>query len=245
MNIEIEQIRVQRMLLLRDHLAELFKLVGAQAESVPVTEQPLLRVLLENLFQDKTLYEFLETLDRNTLMAVQKMKDRNLEQWNFQENEKQMDRQLDEKEDCIRSLEERLRTLETEKAKTQAALSAAEETVEALRKEQLNMIRDMIALRDNLLMRASWIAENDQEDANAAKLVDAQLRDTGRLLTKMGVEIQEDGGLFDNQKHTVVDTVPAPSEELIDHIFKTARPGYRFRGDTLRFQEVILYTKGG
>lgn len=245
MNIEIEQIRAQRMLLLRDHLAELFTLVGVQAESVPVTEQPLLRVLLENVFQDKTLYEFLETLDRNTLMAVQKMKDRNLEQWNFQENEKQMDRQLDEKEDCIRSLEERLRTLETEKAKTQAALSTAEETVEALCKEQLNMIRDMIALRDNLLMRASWIADNDQEDANAAKLVDAQLRDTGRLLTKMGVEIQEDGGLFDNQKHTVVDTVPAPSEELIDHIFKTVRPGYRFRGDTLRFQEVILYTKGG
>ena len=245
MNIEIEQIRAQRMLLLRDHLAELFTLVGVQAESVPVTEQPLLRVLLENLFQDKHLYEFLETLDRNTLMAVKKMKDRNLEQWNFRENEKKMDRQLDEKEDCIRSLEEGLRTLETEKAKTQAALSAAEETIEALRKEQLNMIRDMIALRDNLLMRASWIADNDQEDANAAKLVDAQLRDTGRLLTKMGVEIQEDGGLFDNQKHTVVDTVPAPSEELIDHIFKTARPGYRFRGDTLRFQEVILYTKGG
>lgn len=241
MNIEIEQIRAQRMFLLRDHLAELFKLVGVQAESVPVTEQPLLRVLLENLFQDKTLYEFLETLDRNTLIAIQKMKDRNLEQWNYQENE----RQLDEKEDCIRSLEERLRTLETEKAKTQAALSAAEETAEALRKEQLNMIRDMIALRDNLLMRASWIADNDQQDANAAKLVDAQLRDTGRLLAKIGVEIQEDGGLFDNQKHTVVDTVPAPSEELVDHIFKTVRPGYRFRGDTLRFQEVILYTKGG
>lgn len=241
MNIEIEQIRAQRMFLLRDHLAELFKLVGVQAESVPVTEQPLLRVLLENLFRDKTLYEFLETLDRNTLMAIQKMKDRNLEQWNYQENE----RQLDEKEDCIRSLEERLRTLETEKAKTQAALSAAEETAEALRKEQLNMIRDMIALRDNLLMRASWIADNDQQDANAAKLVDAQLRDTGRLLAKIGVEIQEDGGLFDNQKHTVVDTVPAPSEELVDHIFKTVRPGYRFRGDTLRFQEVILYTKGG
>lgn len=241
MNIEIEQIRAQRMLLLRDHLAELFALVGVPAESVPVTEQPLLRVLLENLFQDKTLYEFLETLDRNTLMAIQKMKDRNLEQWNYQENE----RQLDEKEDCIRSLEERLRTLETEKAKTQAALSTVEETAEVLRKEQLNMIRDMIALRDNLLMRASWIADNDQQDANAAKLVDAQLRDTGRLLAKIGVEIQEDGGLFDNQKHTVVDTVPAPSEELIDHIFKTVRPGYRFRGDTLRFQEVILYTKGG
>lgn len=77
----------------------------------------------------------------------------------------------------------------------------------------------------------------------AAKLVNGQLQETAKVLREMGVSILEDGGAFDSRCHTVVDTKPAPAPEQVDQIAETFRPGYAYRDETLRPQEVILYVK--
>ena len=116
-----------------------------------------------------------------------------------------------------------------------------EERVAQLEREQLNCIRDLIALRDKLLMRQSWLEEEAPEEENARKLAASQLRETARCLTNLGVEILEAGGAFDSGCQTVVEPRPAGTPDQMDRIAETFRPGYRFRGEILRPQEVILF----
>jgi len=108
---------------------------------------------------------------------------------------------------------------------------------------QLEMVQDIIAMRDNLLMRRNWIRDFAPEEEAAAKLVEGQLRETAKILEHSGVEILDQTGTFDYRLHTAVETRPAPSLEQDGQIAETFRPGYRFRSEMLRPQEVILYAK--
>jgi len=106
------------------------------------------------------------------------------------------------------------------------------------------MILGMITMRDHLLMKKRWLESYPSDGADTEKLIDSQLDETAKLLKELGVEILEDEGVFDSYCHTVVGTKPTSSEEMVDQIAETSRPGYRFCNEMLRSQEVVLYRKG-
>lgn len=231
------------MIQLQDQLMQLFELCGVQPERVQVKQMPVPLLWLEKLIQDNQLYNYLEDLSALAARAVVEMKERKLDDWCNQENERlveeladqleQKDFQLEEKNDRILRLEKELRA-ETEKTKL-----AEDRSVQ----EQVKLIRSIITQRDNLLMKKSWLQDCMPEEEMAAKFVNGQLQETAKILKEMGVSILEENGPFDSRCHTVVETRPAPAPELVDRIAETFRPGYAFRGETLRPQEVILYGK--
>lgn len=253
---------------LRDDMEELFRLCGAQAGPVDIRPAPALIRLVEKLVRDDALYSYLEGLDIQAEQAVQAMKGRQLDDWNNQQNEiriTELEQALEQERIRARETLDAERsqareTLEQERAQSQETLDAertqARETAEALsrelqaekerveqyRKEQMSVIQDLIALRDKLLLRKSWLEDQAPEEENARKVVASQLRETARCLTNQGVEILDAGGAFDTRFQTAVETCPAENAEQDGQIAETFRPGYRFRDEVLRPQEVILFT---
>jgi molecular chaperone GrpE (heat shock protein) len=61
------------------------------------------------------------------------------------------------------------------------------------------------------------------------------------LLNAVEVVRMDETGPVDPKRHEVVDTRPAPQETLVDHVAEVVRPGYTWRGDLLRAQQVIAY----
>lgn len=51
----------------------------------------------------------------------------------------------------------------------------------------------------------------------------------------------EDTGVFDSSRHTVVETKPAPEPSKVNDIAEVFRPGYVYKGEVLRGQEIIIY----
>lgn len=227
--------RYETMKHLRDHLNELFQLCGVPETQVEVSPAPALIRLVERLVRDDALYSYLEGLDTQSELAVREMEERRLDFWNIQQNETR----IAELEQELK--EERTRAQETEKKLSQE-LQAEKKRVEQYCKEQLSAIHDLIALRDKLLLRKSWLEDQAPEEKSAHKVVISQLREIARCLTNWGVEILEAGGAFDNHFQTVVETRPAENTEQDGQIAETFRPGYRFRDEVLRPQEVILFT---
>lgn len=227
--------RYESMKYLRDHLEELFRLCGMQPDRVKVEPAPVPIRLIEKLFQDETMCNYLEGLDTQAELAVREMKERQLDTWNTEQNEARIAELEQELE------QERTRAQEAKEKMTQK-LQAEKELVEQYRKEQLSAIQDLIALRDKLLLRKSWLEDQAPEEENAQKVVTSQLREIARCLTNQGVEILEAGGTFDNRFQTTVETRPAETAEQDGQIAETFRPGYRFRNEVLRPQEVILFT---
>ena len=221
------------MIHLRDRLTELYQLIGLDAHSVHVAQRSALLQWFETLFQDNNLYDYLEGLTDLTDQAVVAMKDRNLDDWNNRCNEArlaELEQQLSQLRLQLTQAEQQL----TAKAEAQAS-APADNTMQA--------IRGIISMRDNLLMKKAWAKDCMPQDVNAAKLVDSQLLETAKLLTQLGVEILEDTGAFDSKLHTVVQTLPAQSSEQVDTIAETFRPGYRWNGEIIRPQEVILFAQ--
>lgn len=215
--------RYTSMRSLRDHLEKLFRLCGLDEQRVEVKMPPRVVIMVENLFRDYSLCNFLDALDEQAALAVKALNDRQLDVWSSEETE----RRLEEVEAKLAGASQKQKELEQK-------LLAAENKNE-------EYIRNMIAMRDNLLMRRDWIKENEPEDVNAGKLVENQLRETANLLKKSGVEILEDDGMFDSSRHTVVETRETDDPLLDNQIAEVFRPGYVYQGNVLRGQEVIIY----
>ncbi len=248
---------------LRNDLEELFRLCGTQAEPVDIQRAPAPLRLAEKLIRDNALCSYLEGLDAQAKQAVQAMKDRQLDEWNNRQNEErisELEQALEQAQETLEEERNRARkALEEEQVQAREALeqerNRAQETEEKLtrelreekersdryHKEQLSIIQDLIALRDKLLLRKSWLEDQAPEEENAQKVVISQLRETARCLTNLGVEILDAAGAFDNRYQTVVETRPADNAELAGQIAETFRPGYRFQDEVLRPQEVILF----
>ncbi len=241
---------------LRDDLEELFRLCGTQGNEVKIAPAPAAIRLVEKLVRDKALYSYLEDLDSRAALAVREMKERQLDEWNNRQNENrvaELEQALErERAQAREALEdERVRAreaLEQERGRAQEAeekltreLQEEKDRAGRCRQELLSIIRDLIALRDKLLLRKSWLEDQAPEEKNAQKVVISQLRETARCLTNLGVEILDAAGAFDNRYQTVVETRPAENAELAGQIAETFRPGYRFRDEILRPQEVILF----
>lgn len=216
--------RYASMCRLRDTMEKLADLCGIKAQKIKV-KTPLRSVMIvENLFKDQSLTLFLDALDEQAERAIKALGDRQLDLWSIEETE----RRLEEKEAKLEEVDKKQQLLEQE-------LTLAEQRNE-------EFIVNIIAMRDNLLMRRDWIGENEPEDINAAKLVENQLRETANVLKKAGVEILEDDGMFDSSRHTVVDTKPTDDALLNHQIAEVFRPGYIYKDRVLRGQEVIIYT---
>jgi molecular chaperone GrpE (heat shock protein) len=67
----------------------------------------------------------------------------------------------------------------------------------------------------------------------------------GKVLEKEGVTPFEDVGSFDCERQQVVDTRPTDDPEQDNLVCATVRPGYRFREQLVRPQEVVVYTFDG
>ena len=224
------------MVELQQQLMELFDLCGVEAEMIKVSQMPVPLVWLEKLIQDNQLYDYLENLTGLSVQAVEKLKDIKLDAWSNQESERRLD-------EAYQRLEEQ--DLQLTQNMQAAELLKNENTKlrEQMFGEQKTLIKAVITLRDNLLMKKEWLESSMPEEVTAAKLINGQLQETAKMLEDMGVEIMQDGGAFDSHYHTVVQTRPAENTEQIDQIVETFRPGYRFRNEILRSQEVIVYIK--
>lgn len=99
--------------------------------------------------------------------------------------------------------------------------------------------RELIALADRLVDLTGRSAPTDLDQAVAA-LQWLTVRVSG-LLAMCEVAPITDDGVLDFMRHEVVADRPAPTEALVDHIAGTVRPGYRWRHDLLRPQQVVAY----
>lgn len=238
------QNRIVPMSQLRDHLAELFRLCGVQGTEVPLGDAPIPQRILDRLFEDKALAEYLNALDTQTVNAIAEMKNRRLEVWNSQENEKYIDeleRQLQEIKDGQAWNSQRAAVEIQDRLDHTEALLRSEK--ERSRQNTLDWIHHLIDIRDRLRQQQDWLQNiPEAEKASAAKVISTALRHTGEVMETMGVTVMEGGGAFDSSLQTVIQTVPAASGEQANRIAETFRAGYRYDGEVLRAQEVILYT---
>lgn len=224
------------MMELQEQLMELYDLCGIKSEPATVSPMPVPLQWLEKLLQDNQLYDYLENLTSLSGQAVKKIKEIKLDAWNSQESERQL-------EDMYQKLEDRETLLEQAKERQAQLEKENDKLRRQIQREQEKAIWEIITLRDNLLMKKEWLESSSPENATAAKLINGQLQETAKILENMGVEILQDSGMFDSSCHTAVQSRPAPDPEQVDRIAETFRPGYRFRNETLRPQEVIVYVK--
>jgi len=236
--------RYETMKRFQQDLLELFRLCGLEPKPVGIRPAPRAVRLVERLAPDQALYDYLNGLDALTRQAVQEQNDQRLEAWNDRQNElrvAQLTEELEQERARSRELEEKLAARETE-GKQSRAPQTGEPDSGPPDQQVTDFIRDVIAMRDNLLTRKVWLEEQAPEEETARKLIQSQLMETARCLTSHGVEILEEGGAFDSWYQTVADTRPTGDASLEGRIADTFRPGYRFQGKVLRPQEVILFT---
>jgi hypothetical protein len=64
-----------------------------------------------------------------------------------------------------------------------------------------------------------------------------------RLLEQSGIYPIEDDGEVDPTRHEVIEVRGVTQSDLVNHIAATVRPGYAWRGQILRPQEVVAYVR--
>lgn len=94
-----------------------------------------------------------------------------------------------------------------------------------------------------MIRRGFLYEQGEQEGSAPIRIVESILRETAGLLAKSGVEIMEDEGRFSSERQTIVDTIETEDDELDGMIAEVIRPGYCYKGEPLRGQEVIIYKK--
>ena len=253
---EEKNLRYRKMRNLRDNLDELFRLCGAEVQPVEIHYPAAAVRLLERIISDGSVCGYLDELNKQAKDALKELKNKQLEHWNSEQTEAELERLEKEKELFEDKWEKKLaeeQALKSELAKARDGQRQAEakarqaektesELVE-LKNKQLALLRELIELRDNLYARREWVKLEDADNSNALKLVEGELRQTKRLMEQVGVTVMEDNGEFDSTRHTVVERIPTDDESLVNQIASVFRPGYLFDGEVLRGQEVVVYVK--
>ncbi len=107
----------------------------------------------------------------------------------------------------------------------------------------VNMIKSVIAMRDNLILRQGMIEMQNPEMAEqSAKIIDTVLLETSHLLEQNNVTVLNNTGVFDTATQTITGTEKTSDKALENTIVKTARMGYRYKEKLIRPQEVIIYS---
>lgn len=221
---------------LHSRLSELFELCGVKKKNPELPQKLHPLAWLDGRTREQW-FCYLRDINTTADEALRGMKDRILDDWNNQENERrleELEEQLSRQEELCSGRERECLQLRQEQDRLRGM---TEQTIQ----EEINLIRGIIALRDGLFMKQSWLQSCPEETETAAKVLEGQVRDTAKLLTEIGVEILDECGTFDSSYQTVVETRTAQEPEQIDRVAETFRPGYRFRNEILRQQEVILY----
>lgn len=224
------------MVELQQQLMELFDICDLKPELIKVSQMPVPLLWLEKLIQDNQLYDYLENLTALSAQAVNKLKEIKLDAWSNQETEHRLD-------EVCQLLEEQNRQMAQNTLDAEHLKSENVKLRERMYQEKKTSIQAIITLRDNLLMKKEWLESTMPDETTAAKFINGQLQETGKMLEDMGVEIMQDLGPFDSYCHVAVQTRPAENDEQVNQIAEIFRPGYRFQNETLRPQEVIVYAK--
>lgn len=101
------------------------------------------------------------------------------------------------------------------------------------------VVHELVGVADRLVDLTGSGAPSDPQQASAA-LSWLELR-TQTLLAACDVLRIEDRGPLDLHRHQVVASRAAPSDDLVDQIADTIRPGYAWHGSLLRPQQVVAY----
>jgi hypothetical protein len=105
--------------------------------------------------------------------------------------------------------------------------------------EPLPITRELIAMADRLAdITRRGTGPDTEPAAGVLRWVSGRVQ---ALLALCEVAPIEDQGELDFLRHEVVGDRAAPRPELVDHIADTVRPGYQWRTELVRPQQVIAY----
>lgn len=107
----------------------------------------------------------------------------------------------------------------------------------------LNMIMDIIGMRDNLILRQGMIElQNPELAQQTSKIIDAILLETSNTLKKNNVTILNSNGLFETVSQKIMGTEKTDDKTLENVIAKTVKMGYKYKEKLIRPQEVVVYS---
>lgn len=104
---------------------------------------------------------------------------------------------------------------------------------------EMPTIRTLIDMADRIAMLSG--EPGPERAAAVTRWLSLRLTE---LLHAHDVEIIDDEGAFDPERHEIVSVETTPDDALVGHIRETVRPGYRLLDQTLRPQHVIAYVAG-
>ena len=212
-------------------LHRLFSSIGYYPGEISIDLPNGMVQFLEGLVNSGLAVKYIDMLKEQTDQAV------SLSENIWQEHQKEKNL-LEELRNQAQFYEKRIAEQESQIMETQ---KNAEDKAE---KELEEMIRNLISFRDNQLIKWGFLYEQgEQENSPPIRIVESILRETASLLIKTGVEIMEDEGMFSSERQTIVDTIETEDDELDGVIAEVVRPGYCYKGEFLRGQEVIIYKK--
>ena len=108
----------------------------------------------------------------------------------------------------------------------------------------LPLIRGLISVCDNLLVKRYYLIDSDEEmGGNAMRVVDSVLKEAENLLQKNGVEIINYSGKFSDAEQFAAKTCETEDDTLVGCVAEIIRPGYKYHDTVLRAEEVVVYTK--
>lgn len=108
-------------------------------------------------------------------------------------------------------------------------------------KESLNIIKQIITLRDNLMIKLDIAKESGEK--NIIKVIEGELNHTRRILENADVEVIEQVEEFDDSKHIIAGVRQTDNPDMEGHVAAVLRPGYIYKEEMIRPVELILYTE--
>lgn len=216
---------------LQSSLRRWFSSVNYYPEEIGIDSPKGMAGFLEDFTSSGLMVRYMDMLKEQTEQAI--CLSENIRQ------ERQKEKSL------LEELKGQIQLYEKQIAEQEGLTVTAEECAESDAENALKeLIGNLISFRDNQLIKRGFLCEQgEQEGSVAVRIVESVLRETAGLLTKSGVEIMEDRGRFSSGRQTIIDTIETGDDELDGMIAEVVRPGYCYKGEPLRGQEVIVYKK--
>ncbi|MCD7957508.1 MAG: nucleotide exchange factor GrpE [Lachnospiraceae bacterium] len=222
-------------------------------EDMAEIRDPLYYRIGEKIWKDTVLCDYLSVLGEETGRIIcaldETRKAAALETGLSVQYKEQLENKSVECEELLQRIEQYkalLNTREKEIRELKKTTPKAESKAQAKTERNTSdntgrIIMDLIEMRDTLLEQKMWMESSGLDEPDAVKVINVQLLTTQRLLEKNDVVILAETGDFEYEKQTIVGTRPTADPELADKIAEVSRPGYVWKGETLRAEEVITY----
>lgn len=216
---------------LQGSLRRLFSSVNYYPEEIDIDSPKGMAGVLEDFTSSGLIVKYIDMLKEQTEQAISLSE--NIRQG------RQKEKSPFEELECRAQLYEK--QIGEQKNQVMAAEKATNGNAENALKE---LIGNLISFRDNQLIKRGFLYEQgEQEGSVPVRIVESILRETAGLLAKSGVKIMEDKGRFSSEHQMIIDTIETEDDELDGMIAEVVRPGYCYKGQPLRGQEVIVYKR--